>query len=65
MYSQNYSVFWAKGLRALLYLDDGIVTVAGKENEEKASCKVRKSRISEEHSQVFLGPFSVGKMAWF
>ena len=46
--------FWRKqGLRALLYLDDGIVAVAGKEAAERASRKVREDLVRAglvEHS---------------
>ena len=38
--------YWrAQGLRALVYLDDGIVAVAGKENVERVSEKVREDLV--------------------
>ena len=39
--------YWrSQGLRALLYLDDGIVAVAGKEAAERASQKVKGDLVS-------------------
>ena len=38
--------YWrSQGLQTLLYLDDGIVAVTGKENAEKASLKVREDLV--------------------
>ena len=50
--------WWSQGLRALLYLDDGIVAVKGKQQAEEASRKVRQDLVKAgfmEHTANTLG----------
>jgi len=42
--------WYGQGLRALLYLDDGIVAVSGKDAADKASGRVREDLAKVEHT---------------
>ena len=43
VFTKLLAKYWhGQGLRTLVYLDDGIVAVAGKENAEKTNLKVSK-----------------------
>ena len=60
--------YWrGQGLRALLYLDDGIVAVSDKDAAEKASCRVREDLTKAglvEHTAKCSWVPSPGEMSW-